>query len=55
MQAYRLPLDLSPLDRFARPNAAPSSTRVRQLKLHAILEFVGAHKLVEFERMKRGI
>lgn len=55
MQAYRLPLDLSPLERFGKVNSVHSSTRVRQLKLLSLLEFLGAHKLVEYERMRKGL
>lgn len=55
MQAYRLPLELSSLDRFARGNASHSSSKVRQQKLVTLWEFVGAKNLVDYENKKRGM
>ncbi|KAI4153854.1 MAG: hypothetical protein LQ341_000469 [Variospora aurantia] len=48
MQAYRLPLDLSFLNANGhQARDSTSSSRVRQAKLHNLLEFVGAYNLLE--------
>ena len=55
MQAYRLPLDLrsvNPSGQYTRESI--SSTRVRQGKLHMLLEYLGAYRLLEHEKLKRG-
>lgn len=55
MQAYRLPLDIRPFNGgslHAREHL--SSTRCQQAKLLTLFEYLGAWKLVEFERAKRG-
>lgn len=55
MQAYRLPLDLrsiNPSGQYTRESI--SSTRVRQGKLNTLLEYLGAYKVLEHERLKRG-
>ena len=56
MQAYRLPLDLRsihPAGQYTRESI--SSTRVRQGKLYVLLEYLGAYKLLEHEKLKRGV
>ena len=55
MKAYLLPLDLRPLERYPSSNSSHSSSKIRNLKLQAIWEFVGAHKLAEYEKMKKGM
>ncbi|KAL8938267.1 MAG: hypothetical protein Q9216_003984 [Gyalolechia sp. 2 TL-2023] len=51
MQAYRIPLDLPHMNLMGHhARDATSSTRVRQNKLHNLLEFLGAYHLLEFER-----
>ncbi|KAL9003596.1 MAG: hypothetical protein Q9188_003547 [Gyalolechia gomerana] len=56
MQAYRLPLDLHPINPVGhQARDATSSTRVRQAKLHSLLEFLGAFHLLEFERQTKRL
>lgn len=56
MQAYRLPLDLHPINPVGhQARDATSSTRVRQAKLHSLLEFLGAYHLLEFERQTKRL
>ncbi|KAL9022317.1 MAG: hypothetical protein Q9185_000559 [Variospora sp. 1 TL-2023] len=56
MQAYRLPLDLSSLNANGhQARDSTSSSRVRQAKLHNLLEFVGAYNLLEYEKLTKGL
>lgn len=54
MEAYHLPLDLRPIQGGLHPREPISSTRARTAKLHTLLDFLGAYKLTEHERLKRG-
>ncbi|MCJ1386645.1 hypothetical protein MMC17_009771 [Xylographa soralifera] len=53
-QAYRLPVDIRPLG-SGNPHMRDgiSSARLRQAKVLALFEYLGAWKIVEHERLKR--
>ena len=53
MQAYNLPHDRTSLQGAASLEPV-SSTRARIAKLHILLDFLGAYKLTEHDRLKRG-
>ncbi|KAL8826518.1 MAG: hypothetical protein Q9191_003756 [Dirinaria sp. TL-2023a] len=55
MQSYRLPLDLRSITTFSSRETTHSSTRVRQAKLHSLWEYLGAHKLLEYDKMRKGM
>lgn len=55
LQAYRLPLDLRSVHTSTNPRESLSSSRVRQGKLNILLEFLGAARILEHDRLKRGM
>ncbi|MCJ1473795.1 hypothetical protein MMC13_002446 [Lambiella insularis] len=53
-QAYRLPVDVRPLhggSLYARDGV--SSTKLRTLRVMALFEYLGAWKIVEYEKLRR--
>lgn len=55
LQCYRLPLDIRPVNGGnMHSREVVSSSRLRQAKVLTLLEYLGAWKIVEYERLKRG-
>ena len=54
-QAYRLPIDIRPLNGASlHTRDGISTARLRQAKILALFEYLGAWKIVEHERLKRS-
>jgi len=53
--AYGLQTDHNALRRYGSSEMTHSSTRVRNIRLHTLWENLGAYKLVEYDKMKKGI
>lgn len=53
LQGYKLPYDSrSVLTSLRMPGEALTSSRMRQAKLQILYEYIGAMRIVEYERMK---
>jgi hypothetical protein len=53
--AYGLQTDHNALRRYGSSEMTHSSTRVRNIRLHTLWESLGAYKLVEYDKMKKGM
>ncbi len=53
--AYGLQTDHNALRRYGSSEMTHSSTRVRNIRLHTLWESLGAYKLVDYDKMKKGM